>query len=126
MRNERRRMPAERESLTHKFEIRSDDGTHKGYLTTGFYEDGKVGEIFLKMDRQGSQESGFADAFAIAFSMLLQQGVPLEALCAKFENITFPPSGITNNEHVRIAKSPIDYIARYLKARFVKSEEAVA
>ena len=122
---ERRRMPAERESITHRFEIRGEEKC-KGYLTVGLYEDGTVGEIFVKMDRQGSATSGFIDAWAIAFSMLLQKGDSLDELCDKFMNTSFPPCGITDNEHVRIAKSPIDYIARYLKAKFGAKAEAAA
>lgn len=126
MSNERRRLPIERESITHRFVIRSQDEEVKAYLTVGLYADGTPGEIFTKMDRQGSLTSGFLDSWSIAVSLLLQTGMPLESIADKFIGMSFHPSGMTDNPEIRIAKSPIDYIARYLKARFVKSAEAAA
>lgn len=121
----RKRMPDERQSITHKFRIRGtdDEGNptdYKGYLTVGFFEDGEVGEIFIKMDKQGSKTSGFVDAWAISVSMLLQTGTSLEELCGKFRNIAFEPAGQTDNPNIRFARSPIDYIARYLGYKFVE------
>lgn len=124
--NDRRRLPLERESITHKFVIVDGDIKAKGYLTVGFYEDGTPGEIFAKLDRQGSVASGFLDSWSIAVSLLLQKGMPVEEICNKFIGMSFQPSGFTDNPQIRIAKSPIDYIARYLKSRFVKGEEAAA
>lgn len=123
----RERLPTERRGLTHKFTInnRTDDGSIeeiKGYLNVGFYPDGRVGEIFLKMDQQGGQVSGFADAFAIEFSMLLQSGWALEDLCRKFRGSSFPPAGRTSNPKIRQCRSPIDYVARYLEMKFVDPE----
>lgn len=111
----RNRLPSERSSITHKFKI----GEHKGYLSVGFYPDGGVGEIFVKMDQQGSQVSGFADAWSIAVSLLLQTGTPLEDICKKFKATRFEPAGLTGNPNIRCAQSPIDYIVRYLEGRFV-------
>jgi ribonucleoside-diphosphate reductase alpha chain len=109
--------------LTHKFTIRAQDSNAKAYVTIGLYEDGTPGELFVKMDRQGSSVSGFIDAWAISVSMLLQEGVPLEALCAKFRGMAFEPSGQTDNPAIRIARSPIDYIARYLANKFLGTTE---
>lgn len=123
----RERLPDERAGITHKFTIadRGDRGeieVVKGYLTVGHYPDGRVGEIFVKMDKQGSQVSGFADAFAICFSMLLQAGVPLEELCRKFRGASFPPAGRTSNPNIRQCRSPVDYVARYLEGKYVDPE----
>jgi len=115
----RYRMPVEREGSTHKFNV----GDMKGYLTVGLYEDGRVGELFVKMDKQGSQVSGFVDAWAIAVSMLLQTGVPLEAITHKFRGMHFEPSGMTENADIRFAQSPIDYVVRWLDMRFGVKQE---
>lgn len=118
----RRRMPVERQSITLKFRIRSggkDQEDSKGYLTVGFYEDGTVGEIFVKMDKQGDAVSGFIDAWAISVSMLLQTGTTLEEICTKFKGMAFEPSGWTDDKDIGYARSPIDYIARYLEKRWV-------
>jgi len=124
----RRRLPEERRALTHHFVIHAlgEDGTpadHDGYITVGFYEDGSVGEIFLKMHRQGGTVSGFCEAWAIAVSLLLQTGTTLEEICAKYRNLRFEPSGRTDTRGIRIALSPIDYVARYLERRFVQGKE---
>ncbi len=118
----RRRMPRERQGVTKKFVILANvDGEPvrvKGYLTVGLYEDGLPGEIFVKMGNQGSQVSGFVDAWAIAVSMLLQQQVPLETIISHFEHMRFEPSGRIEGESV-MALSPIDYVCKYLRARFL-------
>jgi hypothetical protein len=123
----RERLPSERSGITHKFVIKDVDleghiEEIKGYLTVNMYPDGRVGEIFLKMDKQGGQVSGFCDAFSIAFSMLLQSGTPLEELCRKYRGASFRPSGYTDNKNIRQARSPVDYVARYLEMRFVDTE----
>ena len=117
----REKLPNERKGFTHRFLI---GGEHKGYITVGLYEDGRVGEIFVKMDRQGSQVSGFVDAWSIAVSMLLQTGTPLQEICNKFRSTRFEPSGFTDNKNIHIAQSPIDYIVRWLELRFVDAEMA--
>lgn len=98
----------------------------KGYLTVGLYEDGSVGEIFVKMDKQGSQISGFVDCWAIAVSMLLQSGTSLESIVAKFRNVSFEPAGLTGNREIPFARSPVDYIASFLEKRFLNGAERKA
>jgi ribonucleoside-diphosphate reductase alpha chain len=115
----RRRLPAERDGVTHKFKI----GDSKGYVTVGFFEDGSVGEVFVKMDRQGGTVSGFADAWAITVSMLLQTGTPLQDICEKFRGMSFEPAGVTDNPEIRLARSPVDYLARWLASRFLGQEQ---
>jgi ribonucleoside-diphosphate reductase alpha chain len=114
----RRRLPDERQSITHKFDISG----HEGYITVGLYEDGQPGELFLTMAKEGSTISGFADAFAQAVSYALQYGVPLEDLVDKFSHVRFEPSGMTRNPEVRFAKSIVDYIFRWLAAKFLSHE----
>ena len=114
----RRRLPDERKAITHKFDIAG----HEGYITVGLYEDGSPGEIFLVMAKEGSTISGFADAFAQAVSYALQYGVPLQALVDKFSHVRFEPSGLTKNQDVRLAKSIVDYIFRWIATKFLSSE----
>ncbi len=114
----RRRLPDERHSLTHKFDIAG----HEGYITVGLFEDGQPGELFLVMAKEGSTISGFADAFAQAISYALQYGVPLQVLVDKFSHARFEPSGITRNPDVRFAKSIVDYIFRWLATKFLSND----
>jgi len=114
----RRRLPDERQAITHKFEIAG----HEGYITIGLFEDGSPGEIFLVMAKEGSTISGFADAFAQAVSYALQYGVPLQVLVDKFTHVRFEPSGMTKNAEVRFAKSIVDYIFRWMATKFLSSE----
>jgi ribonucleoside-diphosphate reductase alpha chain len=114
----RHRLPDERRALTHKFEI----GGHEGYITVGLYEDGQPGEIFLVMAKEGSTISGFADAFAQAVSYALQYGVPLQVLVDKFTHVRFEPSGMTRNPEVRFAKSIVDYVFRWMAAKFLSDD----
>jgi ribonucleoside-diphosphate reductase alpha chain len=111
----RRKLPNERNSITHKFSI----GGHEGYLTVGKYEDGAPGEIFIKMAKEGSTLSGIMDAFALSVSIALQYGVPLRALVDKFVNARFEPSGYTGNPEIRYAKSIVDYLGRWLGGKFI-------
>ncbi len=115
----RRRLPDERRSLTHKFDIQG----HEGYVTVGLYEDGTPGEIFLKVAKEGSTISGLMDAFALQTSMALQYGVPLRVMVNKFSHVRFEPSGFTKNPEIPIAKSLIDYIFRWLASRFLDAED---
>jgi ribonucleoside-diphosphate reductase alpha chain len=115
----RKRLPAERTALTHRFEV----GGHEGYITVGLYEDGTPGEIFLRMAKEGSTVSGLMDAFATAVSLALQYGVPLPALVDKFSHTRFDPQGFTKNREIPIAKSIMDYIFRWLASRFLPIEE---
>ena len=112
----RRRMPKERQSITHKFSI----GGHEGYITAGMYEDGSVGEIFLTdIGKEGSTLRGMMNAFATSISIALQYGVPLEKLVEKFSYMRFDPEGITQNPEIPFAKSMPDYIMRWLASRFL-------
>jgi ribonucleoside-diphosphate reductase alpha chain len=111
----RRRMPKERQSITHKFMV----GQQEGYLTAGMYEDGTVGEIFLTdVGKEGSTIKGLMNAFATAISIGLQYGVPLETFVRKFAFVRFEPEGYTGNPEIPFAKSMPDYIVRWLAARF--------
>ena len=114
----RRKLPSERNSITHKFSI----GGHEGYLTVGKYEDGAPGEIFIKMAKEGSTLSGIMDAFALSVSIALQYGVPLRALVDKFVNSRFEPSGYTGNPKIHYAKSVVDYIGRWLGSKFISPD----
>jgi len=116
----RRRLPDERQSITHKFTL----GGHEGYLTVGMYPDGQPGEIFIKMAKVGSTISGLMDSFALAISMTLQYGVPLSVLVEKFTHTRFEPAGYTNNADVPIAKSIMDYIFQYLAAKFLAVKDS--
>ena len=115
----RRRLPDERESLTHKFSV----GGHEGYLTVGLYPDTRLpGEIFIRMAKEGSTISGLMDSFATAVSLTLQYGVPLQTLVEKFAHVRFEPSGWTNNKNIHYAKSITDYIFRWLGAKYPPAE----
>ena len=112
----RRRMPRERQSITHKFSI----GGHEGYITAGMYEDGSIGEIFLTdIGKEGSTLRGMMNSFATAISIALQYGVPLETLVRKFSYMRFEPEGMTSNPEIPFAKSMPDYIMRWLASRFL-------
>ena len=115
----RRRLPAERSAVTHKFDIAG----HEGYITVGLYPDGQPGEIFLKMAKEGSTVSGLMDTFATSVSLALQYGVPLKDLVNKFAHVRFEPSGFTGNQEIPIAKSIVDYIFRWLGSRFLSPDD---
>ena len=115
----RKRMPRERNSLTHKFSL----GGHEGYITAGMYPDGTVGEIFLTdIGKEGSTLRGMMNSFATAISISLQYGVPLETLVRKFAYMRFEPEGITTNPEIPFAKSMPDYIMRWLASRFLDAD----
>src|SRR3954463_4071338 len=112
----RRKMPKERQSITHKFAIAG----HEGYITAGMYEDGTLGEMFLTdIGKEGSTLRGMMNAFATSVSISLQYGVPLETLCRKFSYMRFDPEGATGNPEIPFAKSLPDYIMRWLASRFL-------
>jgi ribonucleoside-diphosphate reductase alpha chain len=116
---QRRRMPRERQSITHKFSI----GGHEGYITAGMYEDGSVGEIFLTdIGKEGSAVRGMMNSFATSVSIALQYGVPLETLVRKFAYMRFEPEGITTNPEIPFAKSMPDYFMRWLASRFLDAD----
>jgi ribonucleoside-diphosphate reductase alpha chain len=114
-RTQRRRLPDERQAITHKFSISG----HEGYITVGMYEDGSPGEVFIVMAKQGSTVSGLMDAFATSISIALQYGVPLGKLVEKFSHLRFEPAGFTNNRDIPMAKSVVDYISRWLASKFL-------
>ncbi|WP_391575333.1 vitamin B12-dependent ribonucleotide reductase [Aureliella helgolandensis] len=111
----RERLPDTRQSLTHKFNIAG----HEGYLNVGLYPDGRPGELFITMAKEGSTVGGLMDSFGTAISMSLQYGVPLEVLVNKFGHTRFEPMGHTTNPDVRIAKSVVDYIFRWMGITFL-------
>ncbi len=106
----RKRLPKSRPAMTTSFSV----GGAEGYMTSGAYADGALGEVFLKLGKQGSTLAGVMDAFSIAVSIGLQYGVPLETFVEKFTNLRFEPSGMTDDPDVRIAQSMMDYIFRRL------------
>jgi len=116
----RHKLPDERRSITHKFDIAG----HEGYLTVGLYEDGQPGELFVTMAKEGSTISGLMDAFATQTSYALQFGVPLKFMVDKFSHMRFEPSGFTKNPEIPIAKSIVDYIFRWMAAHFLPAEDA--
>jgi ribonucleoside-diphosphate reductase alpha chain len=115
----RHKLPDERRAITHKFDIQG----HEGYITVGIYDDGRPGEIFLVMSKEGSTISGLMDAFATSISLALQYGVPLEVLVKKFAHTRFEPSGFTKNPEIPIAKSITDYIFRWLASKFLSGTQ---
>jgi ribonucleoside-diphosphate reductase alpha chain len=118
----RRRLPRTRPSKTTSFRV----GDIEGYLTAGSYPDDGLGEIFVKVSKQGSTLSGVMDAFAIAVSMGLQYGVPLEVYVSKFSNMIFEPNGITDDPDIRLTQSLVDYIARRLAIDYLDVESRQA
>ena len=119
---QRRRLPDERESITHKFSIAG----HEGYITVGMFEDRTPGELFITMSKEGSTISGLMDSLATSVSIALQYGVPLKVLVDKFSHARYEPSGFTNNPDIPIAKSISDYIFRWLGKKFIKEEKQEA
>jgi len=117
----RRKLPAERMSITHKMEVAS----HEAYIHVGLYEDGKPGELFIKMSKEGSTLSGVMDTLALSISMNLQYGVPLEVLCRKLVHTRFEPMGMTANKEIPMVKSIMDYLGRWLALKFLTKEKAM-
>jgi ribonucleoside-diphosphate reductase alpha chain len=115
----RRRLPQNRPGRTISFAV----GDAEGYITAGEYPGDGLGEIFLKVSKQGSTLSGVMDAFAIAVSLGLQYGVPLQAFAQKFVNMRFEPSGLTNDADIRFASSLVDYIFRRLALEYLPPDK---
>lgn len=111
----RRKLPDERQSITHKFSLAG----HEGYITVGLFEDGTPGELFITMAKEGSTISGLMDSFATSVSYGLQYGVPLKFFVDKFSHVRFEPSGYTGNSQIPYAKSIMDYIFRWLALKFL-------
>jgi len=116
----REHLPDERKSITHKFRV----GDQEGYITVGLYEDGRPGEIFVKIAKEGSTVSGLMDAVALLTSVTLQYGVPLVDLSLKLKNTRFEPYGRTNNPHIPWATSVVDYVFRWLERKFAPESAA--
>jgi ribonucleoside-diphosphate reductase alpha chain len=114
----RKRLPKKRSSETVSFTV----GSAEGYLTASSYPDDGLGEVFLKMSKQGSTLAGVMDAFSVAISIGLQYGVPLEAFVSKFVNMRFEPAGMTDDPDIRMAVSVMDYIFRRLALDFLPHE----
>ena len=112
----RERLPDTRRSVTHKFNVAG----HEGYITVGLYDDGRPGEMFVTMAKEGSTIGGLMDCFGTAVSMSLQYGVPLEVYVNKFSHTRFEPMGHTKNPDIRIAKSIVDYIFRWMGMTFIQ------
>jgi ribonucleoside-diphosphate reductase alpha chain len=118
----RKRLPKSRASRTTSFTV----GGAEGYMTSGAHDDGQLGEVFLKLGKQGSTLAGVMDAFSIAVSIGLQYGVPLETYVAKFTNLRFEPAGLTDDPDVRMAQSLMDYVWRRLALDYLPFEERAA
>ncbi len=115
----RRRLSDERRSITQSFKLHDIEGT----MTVGLFDDGTPGELWLQISKEGSTLSGLLDTIAVEFSLLLQYGVPLGPLIAKFVNTQFVPSGMTSNPCVPVATSIIDYVFRVIGMMFLSLEE---
>ncbi|MGD9763403.1 MAG: vitamin B12-dependent ribonucleotide reductase [Candidatus Binatia bacterium] len=118
----RRRLPQDCRSQRHKFNIAG----HEGYIHVGLFDDGSPGELFIKIAKEGSTISGLMDTIGILTSMALQYGVPLDVLVSKFSHVRFEPSGFTKNPEIPLAKSLIDYIFRFLGAKFLSPDQHAA
>jgi ribonucleoside-diphosphate reductase alpha chain len=115
----RHRLPDERAAITHHFGV----GGHEGYLTVGLYPNGEPGEIFIRMAKEGSTIAGLMECFGTVVSVGLQHGVPLRVLCDKLSHTRFEPCGWTGNERIGYAKSIMDYIFRWIEARFLTGDQ---
>ena len=115
----RERLPRRRKSSTFAFRVADCEG----YVTVGEYEDGRPGEVFMKVSKQGSTLAGIMDAFSISVSLGLQHGVPLATYVRKYTNMRFEPAGITDDPDLRIATSLVDYIFRRLAVDYLPMEE---
>jgi ribonucleoside-diphosphate reductase alpha chain len=116
----RERLPDTRQSITHKFNIQDNEG----YITVGLYSDGRPGELFIKMAKQGSTISGLMDTIGVLTSLALQYGVPVKTLADKFAYMRFEPSGWTSHPEMRHAHSLVDYIFRWLGVTFAEGASA--
>ncbi len=118
----RRRLPADVKSGRHKFSVAG----HEGYIHYGVYDDGKLGEIFIRMAKEGSTISGLLDSIGILMSVSLQYGVPVKTLIKKTIHSRFEPAGYTDNPDIMVAKSILDYISKFLAIKFLSVEDQMA
>ncbi len=118
----RKKLPADVRAIRHKFSIAG----HEGYLHCGVYEDGTLGEVFIRVAKEGSTISGLLDAIGILISVSLQSGVPIETIIKKFVHSRFEPAGYTENQDILVAKSILDYIGKFLAIQFMAKEDRMA
>jgi ribonucleoside-diphosphate reductase alpha chain len=114
----RRRLPDDRTEVGRKFRV----GDYEGYIHVGLFDDGTPGDIFVDIAKEGTTLAGLMNSFMISVSLGLQYGVPLEVYVSKFSHMRFEPSGLTNDADIRIAKSLVDYIFRWLGKKFLDTE----
>src|SRR5262249_59619985 len=117
-----RRLPEERTEVGRKFRV----GDHEGYIHVGLYDDGTPGDIFVDIAKEGTALAGLMNCFMIAVSIGLQYGVPLEVWVSKFAHMRFEPSGMTNDEDIRVAKSIPDYVFRWMGKKFLDADQQEA
>jgi ribonucleoside-diphosphate reductase alpha chain len=115
----RRRLPEDRTEIGRKFRV----GDYEGYIHVGLFEDGTPGDIFVDIAKEGTTLAGLMNSFMISVSLGLQYGVPLEVYVSKFSHMRFEPSGLTNDEDIRVAKSLVDYIFRWMGKKFLSPEQ---
>jgi hypothetical protein len=108
----------ERGGKNRKFDIGTGEGSIEGYITSGTYSSGELGEIFIVAQKQGSFVSGLMDGFATVFSIALQHGVPLESLISKFRHTRFEPAGYTKDDQIKNASSVLDFVMQWLELRY--------
>jgi ribonucleoside-diphosphate reductase alpha chain len=114
----RRRLPDDRQEVGRKFRV----GDYEGYIHVGLYDDGKPGDIFVDIAKEGTTLAGLMNSFMISVSLGLQYGVPLEVYVSKFAHMRFEPSGLTNDQDIRVAKSLVDYIFRWMGKKFLDAD----
>ena len=118
----RQRLPDTRRSITHRVIIEGEGGDHQLYMTVGLYDDGRPGELFVRLGKAGSTLNGLLDVIGIELSFGLQHGVPLALYCRKLRDIAFPPAGPTSNPDIPSCVSVVDYIARWLEREYLAGE----
>ncbi len=116
---ERRRLPDDRTEIGRKFKV----GDYEGYIHVGLYDDGTPGDIFVDIAKEGTTLAGLMNSFMISVSLGLQYGVPLEVYVSKFAHMRFEPSGLTNDADIRVAKSIVDYVFRWMGKRFLDTDK---
>jgi len=116
----RERLPNLRKSITHTAIFHTATGRIKFFVTVGLFDDGRPGELFITCDQTGSTLDGFSDCWAIAISLCLQNGVPLDTIVNKFSHHEFEPRGMTDNKKIPFAKSVPDYVVRWMATTFAK------
>jgi ribonucleoside-diphosphate reductase alpha chain len=116
---ERKRLPDDRTEIGRKFRV----GDYEGYIHVGLYEDGSPGDIFIDIAKEGTTLAGLMNSFMISVSLGLQYGVPLEVYVSKFAHMRFEPSGQTNDPDIRVAKSIVDYVFRWMGKKFLTPDQ---